>query len=331
MKVWKIGFVHPELRSFPSGGNVYDQNLLECAGRGGFPLASLPCRDDALPGGHWDLLVWDSLCLDRLARIAGERIALLLHYLPSLDPALSASEKQAVQAVEHRAMTQADLAIVTGRTVADAVRTRWPGTPVFLCEPGVGDAFLRHRRGPVGGTVRLLTVANPSPAKGHAQLLAMLRRLRHLHWHWEVVGDGGLYPDEVRRLRDGAAQAGIADRITFHGALAQEAVAALMGTCDLFVSPSTYEAYGMAVAEAAAAGLPVLSNRVGAAEQLIRHGVTGFLPIAGDWDGFQEYLRVLLEDAEVRAAFRANLRHAAVRRWDQTFADFRAACEAVRR
>ena len=331
MTAWKIGLVHPASGSFPSGGNVYNHKLLDCAGRCGFPLASLPCPDDALPCGNWDLLAWDSLWLDRLARIGNERIALLLHYLPSLDPALGWSEKQAVQAMEHRAVTQADLAIVTGRTVADVVRTRWPGTPVLLCEPGVSAAFLRSRRGPAGRTVRLLTVANPSPAKGHAQLLAMLQRLRHLHWHWEVVGDVGRYPDEVRRLRDGAAQAGIADRITFHGALAQEAVAALMETCDVFVSPSTFESYGMAVAEAAAAGLPVLSQRVGAAEQLIRHGETGFLPMAGDWDRFQGYLQVLLEDAAVRAAFRANLRHASVRSWDQTFADFRAACEAVLR
>ena len=76
-------------------------------------------------------------------------------------------------------------------------------------------------------------------------------------------------------------------------------------------------------------GLPVLSNRVGAAEQLIQHGVTGFLATAGDWDSFGRYLQILLEDAALRGAFRDNLRHAAVRGWDQTFADFRAACDAM--
>ena len=89
----KIGLVHPPLESFPSGGNVYDKKLLEYAGRCGFPLVSLPWRDEA-PCGNWDLLVWDSLFLDRLARIAGERIALLLHYLPSLEPALDFGARQ---------------------------------------------------------------------------------------------------------------------------------------------------------------------------------------------------------------------------------------------
>lgn len=327
----KIGFVHPPLESFPSGGNIYNAKLLEYAGRCGFPLVSLPSRGEALPCGNWDLLAWDSLFLDRLARIAGERIALLLHYLPSLEPALDLRGRQALQAVEHRAVAQADFAIATGKTVAEAVTARWPGKPVFLCEPGVGEAFLRNRPGRTDQPVKLLTVAHLLPAKGHGPLLEILQQLRHLHWHWQVAGDCGLSPETVRRLRDRAAQAGLTDRITFHGALPQEAIAALMANSDLFVFPSTFEAYGMAVAEAAAAGLPVLSNRVGAAEQLIQHGLTGFLATAGDWDGFGGYLQVLLEDAALRAAFRDNLRRAAVRGWGKTFADFRAACEAMLR
>jgi glycosyltransferase involved in cell wall biosynthesis len=117
--------------------------------------------------------------------------------------------------------------------------------------------------------------------------------------------------------------------MTLHGALPQEDVAALMAESDLLISPSTFEAYGMVVAEAAAAGLPVLSNRVGAAEQLIAHGVTGFLASNGDWDGFARYLELLLADAALRAVFRDNLRHAAVRGWDRTLADFQTACETM--
>ena len=325
----KIGFVHPPLESFSSGGNVYNEKLLEYAGRCGSEVVSLPWRGEAFPSGVWDLLAWDSLFLDKLERVADERIAVLLHYLPSLAPELDFRGRLDLQAVEHRAVAQADSVIATGRIVAEAVSARWPGKPVFLCEPGVGEAFLRGRPGRAGQPVKLLTVAHLLPAKGHRELLEILQQLRHLHWHWHLVGDCDRFPETVRRLRDRAALAGLTDRITFHGVLPQEAVAVLMADSDLLVSPSTFEAYGMAVAEAAAAGLPVLSNCVGAAEQLIEHGVTGFLATAGDWDGFGGYLRVLLEDAALRAAFQDNLRHAAVRGWDKTFADFRAACEAM--
>lgn len=327
----KIGLVHPPLESFPSGGNVYNEKLLEYAGRCDFPLVSLPWRGTSVHCENWDLLVWDSLLLDRLARLAGERIAVLLHYLPSLEPGLDLRKRQDLQAVERHAVAQADFAIVTGKTVAEAITARWPGKPVFLCEPGVSDAFLRYRAGHADQTVKLLTVAHLLPGKGHDQLLEILEQLRHLHWHWQLAGDCDLSPETTQRLRDRAAQAGLTGRITFHGALQPEAIAALMANSDLLVSPSTFEAYGMAVAEAAAIGLPVLSNRVGAAEQLIRHGVTGFLATAGDWDSFGRYLHLMLEDAALRAAFRDNLRHSAVRGWDKTFADFRAACEAMPR
>ncbi len=324
----QIGLVHPPLESFPSGGNVYNERLLEYAGRCGSPLVSLPWQGGA-PYGKWDLLVWDSLFMDRFARIADERSALLLHYLPSLEPELDFGAKQIVEAIEHRAMTQADFALVTGKCVADAVATRWPGKPVFVCEPGISEMFLRNRPRHTEQTVKILTVAHLLPAKGHAQLLRILAKLRHLQWRWHIAGDCSVSAETTSLLRNRAALAGLTERITFHGALSQEAVAALMADSDLLVCPSAFEAYGMAVAEAAASGLPVLSNRVGAAEQLIQHGVTGFLAAVGDWDSLGRYLELFLEDAALRAKFRHNLRHAAVRSWDQTCADFRAACDAM--
>ena len=329
MNAKKIGLVHPPLGSFQSGGNVYNAKLLEYAGRCGFPLVSLPWGGEPLPRGNWDMLAWDSLFLKRAARVASERIALLLHYLPSLEPGRDLQGKLDWQTVEHRAVAQADFAIVTGKTLADAVTARWPHKPVYVCEPGVSEVFLQQCPGRTGQPVKLLTVAHLLPAKGHSQLLKILERLRHLHWRWEVIGDCSLAPGNVRGLRERVARAGLTDRITFHGVLQQEAVATLMANSDLLVFPSTFEAYGIVVAEAAAAGLPVLGNRVGAAEQLIQHGVTGFLASAGDWDSFGEYLQLLLQDASLISAFRGNLLGTAVRGWDDTFADFRTACEAM--
>ncbi len=335
MSVRRIGLVHPPPAAFPSGGDLYDQQLLRHAQSRGFPLQGLPWGDDVSPAGHWDLLVWDSLLMDRLARMADERVALLLHFLPSLEPALDAPGRTAAQAREDRALSRADLVVATGRPVADAVAARRPGMRVLLCEPGVAAVFPLHRPAgapaPAGAErpARLLTVAHLLPAKGHGQLLEVLQQSPDLPWHWDVVGDGDGAPGVARGLRERAAAMGLADRITWHGALAQETVAALMAESDLFVFPSTFEAYGMVLAEAVAAGLPILANRVGAAGQLVRHGATGYLAGVGDWDGFGRHLRELLGDAALRARFRENLRQVVVRRWDETFADFSAACETA--
>lgn len=336
MRVRRIGLVHPPPAAFPSGGDLYDRMLLQQAALRGFPLQSVPFHGDALPDAGWDLLVWDSLLLDRLKRVAEERVTALLHWLPSLDPALDSGRRAAWQSVEDHALARADAVIATGGTVADAVRARLPRKVVYLCEPGVDKAFSSHRSVVYGSTrsadprrahVRLLTVAHVLPAKGHAPLLEILRQLRHLPWHWDVAGDCRVSPETTRVLRDRVAQSGLAERIRFHGAVTHDTVASLMAECDLFVFPSTFESYGMVLAEAVAAGLPVLSNRVGAAGQLIRHGVTGLLATPGDWDGFREHLSSLLTDAALRARFAGNLRDARVRRWTETFADFRAACE----
>ena len=329
----RIGLVHLPPASSPSGGDLYDRKLLQVAAARGFPLYSVPWRDGTMPAGNWHLLVWDSLLLDRFERMVDERVALLLHWLPSLDPALEPSVRTTLQAAEHRAFERADFVIAAGKPLADAVAVRRPGTPVFLCEPGVDHVFRRARsrraqRGSANGEpVRLLTVAHLLPAKGHRELLAILRQLRNLPWHWHLAGDLRRSSQTTRDLRDLAAQAGLTDRISFHGAVAQEEVASLMADSDLFVFPSSFESYGMVLAEAVSAGLPVLSNRVGAADQLIRHGVTGLLASPGDWVEFGESLRSLLADAALRARLEENLRHVAVRGWDETFADFRAVCE----
>ncbi len=327
----RIGLFHPPPSGPLSGGDLYDRKLLDVAAARGYPLQSVPWRDGPVPSGRWDLLVWDSLLMDRCARLADERVALLLHYLPSLDPALESSRRAELQAVERRAVATADFVVASGRPVADAAKAFGTGKPVFVCEPGVDPMFALARAQRVArrGPVRLLTVAHLLPAKGHAWLLGILRELSDLPWQWDVVGDRDRSPGTFRQLREQAGRAGLAEQIAFHGAVAQAQVAARMADSDLFVFPSSFESYGMVLAEAAAAGLPVLAHRVGAAEQLIRDGETGLLVEVGDRDGFRAKLRTLLTDAALRARFGEKLRDAPVRGWDETFADFRAVCKAM--
>ena len=325
----KIGLVHPAFDAVRSGGSLYNERLLGEAARCGFPLLSLPWREAPPVRAGCDLLVWDSLLLDRVQRIAAERIAVLLHYLPSGDPCSAPCTRLAALGAEDRALAAADLVIATGRSLARLVATRCPATPVFVCEPGVSREFLRRPSRPPHRRVSILTVAHLLPAKGHERLLEMLLQMSDLPWRWHLAGDCGRTPDIANRLLERAAAAGLTERIRLHGRMPHAALAALMADCDLLVAPSTFEAYGMSVGEAVAAGLPVLSNRVGAAEHLVRHGETGYLAALGDWDAFARHLRELLENAALRAAFRDNLRHADVRGWNQTLTEFRSACEQV--
>lgn len=83
---------------------------------------------------------------------------------------------------------------------------------------------------------------------------------------------------------------------------------------DVFVFPSTYDAFGMVVLEAMACGLPVFcSDRAGAAE-LIEHGSTGYVL---DLDAFTDDLGRHVEDLDfLKAMGKRAAAFAANRGWD---------------
>ena len=324
----KIGIVQAAPGSMPSGGNVFNRELFEHALRAGWPLALLDPSHASAPSS-WDLLVWDSLLLDRVQRLAHERVGLLLHYLPSLQPGIGTARAAMLRAREDRAASLADFYIVTSREIAAVIAARWPRKPLFVCEPGVGAAFKRRPPRRAGRSISLLTVANLLPAKGHEDALEVLARLEAQPWRWHLVGEAGGDSETTGRLRAQAERTGLIGRITFHGVLSQHEVAVRMADADLLLQPSLFESYGMTLVEAAAVGLPALAFRVGAAERLVRHGSTGLLAPAGDWAAFGDYLCTLTADASLRATFERNLAAEPVRGWEATLADFRAACEAM--
>ncbi|MFG2500409.1 glycosyltransferase [Streptomyces sp. NPDC048441] len=107
-----------------------------------------------------------------------------------------------------------------------------------------------------------------------------------------LLAGGG--PDEDR-LRETAGQLGLADRVLFAGErphLSREPadLPALLAAMDVLASPSPEEAFGLAVVEGLAAGLPVLYVRCPAVEDLPPEAATGALRVAGDPDSFARAL-----------------------------------------
>lgn len=103
------------------------------------------------------------------------------------------------------------------------------------------------------------------------RLADTLRLLRGTNWHCIVVGDG------PAREMVANAFAPLGDRITLTGQMEPDQLAALYAASDLYVWPAVNEAYGMALLEAQAAGLPVLSVRTRGVPDIVEHGITGWL------------------------------------------------------
>jgi len=126
-------------------------------------------------------------------------------------------------------------------------------------------------------------------------LAAALARLGARPWRLLIAGDG------PARAAVEAAFAGLApERVVFLGALAPPALRPLLAAADLFAWPAVNEAYGMAILEAQAAGLPVVAGGARGVPDIVRDRETGLLARAGDAAGFAAALAALLDDAGLR-------------------------------
>ncbi|MCW2235496.1 glycosyltransferase family 4 protein [Azospirillum canadense] len=93
-------------------------------------------------------------------------------------------------------------------------------------------------------------------------------------------------------------------------------LAALYAAADLMVWPAVNEAYGMALLEAQAAGLPVVAGRTGGVPDVVREGVGGLLPPVGDAAAFAAAVESLLRDPDRRRAMGEAARRVAAEEHD---------------
>jgi len=173
---------------------------------------------------------------------------------------------------------------------------------------------LRERLGlPVERTV-LLFSGRLSRAKGIPLLIDAWPALlaRHPELYLVVVGSGNRsFDDCERQVKERVRDGELASSVRFFPET--ESVIDFLQAADLWVFPTEYEGFSLALAEALGCGLPVVATAVGAAPQLIQDGVSGFLCPPQDQSA--------LSDAVERAL-------GARERWPQIGAAARAAVRA---
>lgn len=150
------------------------------------------------------------------------------------------------------------------------------------------ESFTLHR----AGQTMITTVARMTGKKDLDLLLTAARRVvdQHPEAYFVLVGDGPERP----QLQTQAARMGLQDRVLFTGTVSRETVFAILKQSAIFVLPCRNEAFGIAILEAFAVGLPVIAMRQSGAADIITHGVTGLL--TEDAAGIATELVRLLED-----------------------------------
>jgi len=153
--------------------------------------------------------------------------------------------------------------------------------------------------------VRLLSIGRLVPRKGVDDVI---RALAFVDGAELVIAGGpasGQLDDdeEVARLREIAACAGVTDRVSFVGQVPRLQLPALIRSADVVVCTPWYEPFGMVPLEAMACGKPVVASAVGGLVDTVVDGATGRLVPPRDPRALADTLCDLVEDSETLAEF----------------------------
>jgi len=139
-------------------------------------------------------------------------------------------------------------------------------------------SLLRVRLGLPAHRTLLIFSARLSRAKGLPMLIEAWPglRARHPDLCLLVVGSGHMsFDDCEQQVKDFVREHGLQDDVLFLGE--SDRVHELLQAADMFVFPTEYEGFSLALVEALGCAMPVVATSVGAAPDLIGDGASGFL------------------------------------------------------
>lgn len=176
---------------------------------------------------------------------------------------------------------------------------------IHVVHCGLDVTRYEFRAAPPGNTPPLLfSVGRFVEKKGFHVLVEALALLktRDARFRCLIAGDGPLYA-EVRKRGQAA---GLREDLEMPGAMPQERVKALLDTADAFVLPCVVAKSGdrdgipVALMEAMALGVPVVSTHVSGIPELIRDGENGLLVKAEDPEALAQALGRILREPQLR-------------------------------
>lgn len=132
----------------------------------------------------------------------------------------------------------------------------------------------------------LLFVGNEFKRKGLKYVFEAMKILNNKNLKLLVVGNG-----EIKFFRTFADSLGIGENVVFAGFC--EDVSIYYSVADIFIFPSTFDAFGLVVLEAMASGIPAIVSASTGASEIIEHGVDGF--VVDDYRNSSEFARVITD------------------------------------
>jgi glycosyltransferase involved in cell wall biosynthesis len=311
-------FVVPGRLDTPTGGSIYDKRIIEGLRARGWSIQVIELEGDfpaPSPGAALAANVALSSLQDNTIVIADGLVfgaipdVVLVHkprlrfvpivHLPlALDIGLDDESARRLERSERQALMASSAVVVTGSSTRDVLAGYGvPRELIAVVPPGTDTAAIAH--GSVVPIVEVLCVATLSPGKGHEILLRALAAAPVENWHLTCAGSLTRHPATVAAVQERMRTLGIEHQVVLTGELHGEALDAVYSRADVFALATLRETYGMAVAEALARGLPVVSTRTGAIPELVGSDA-GLLAVPGDQESFTREIAAILGDVDLR-------------------------------
>ncbi|MEJ2692424.1 MAG: glycosyltransferase family 4 protein [Candidatus Thiodiazotropha sp.] len=192
-----------------------------------------------------------------------------------------------------------------------ASRTR---SKIYDIENAIAEKYfvLEHREEPG----RIFYAGWINPRKNLATLVRTVAELKQRGVAVKLYAAGEASDAEYHRLvLQTIDDLGVADEVVMLGRVGQDEIMNQLAKAALFVLPSLQENAPMAIAEAMATGVPVISSNVCGMPYMIEEGRTGYLVEPNDYRAYADRIEALVGDDTLRQTFSSAAKEEARRRY----------------
>ena len=162
----------------------------------------------------------------------------------------------------------------------------------------IDKAAKREAIGVPADKIMIISAGELIKRKNHEVIIKALAKIGNPDIYYVIAGNGQL-KDYLLGL---ARELGIADRVILLGF--RNDVFELYHAADISAFPSKIEGFGLAGAEAMAAGIPLVASNVHGILDYVIDGKTGFTAAPNDVNGFAKAIKKLADNPELRESMK---------------------------
>jgi glycosyltransferase involved in cell wall biosynthesis len=242
---------------------------------------------------------------DVLSRYAGIPNVLSLHGGDLYDPSKLTSPHRhpLLRLWIRRLLSRADIVVGQSRDTLGKVKRLYSPAiegvliPLGIERPPLGSAS-RKDPGFSKDEILLVTIGRLVARKGNIQLIALMDQLRDEKARLLIIGTG---PQE-HLLKQEALKRRVDDRVLFLGQVTESEKFRILQMCDIYVSTSQHEGFGLVFLEAMACGIPIICYNHGGQTDFLESGITGYIVPLNNLAGFESRCRALIKEPALRQA-----------------------------